>query len=455
MSESGIDLAGALTDGLAVYDTAARGEAGRARAVIRPTSVEEVRAAINWARANRVGLVAQGANTGLVGSSVADPSGQQVVLSTERLVGDIDIDPVEQSATVAAGVRLWSLNDAARMHGLHLPIDLAADPSLGGMVATNTGGSRVVHYGPLRQHLLDAELVAADAEVSVFGGRRQVRKDSRGLDLAQLSVGSGGTFGVITSVTVALSRLAPQRVTWWVALDEGHEMDLFAATQAVRGGWNLTAFEIVSRTCFEATSALAGAPGMPLATASDTLALVEWSGDGDDPGARVFAALHASAVVTDAVRVPSAEAWAIRHGISESLRRVGIVLGHDVSVPRRQISELRRSARRAVNEIVPRARLCEFGHAGDGGLHLNVVFPGDAAPTAAEREQVRNAVDALVARDGSYSAEHGLGPLNAARWLASSTEFERRLVRAVKATVDPFGILGHPDHPYNQLLRQS
>jgi FAD/FMN-containing dehydrogenase len=131
---------------------------------------------------------------------------------------------------------------------------------------------------------------------------------------------------------------------------------------------------------------------------------------------------------------------------------MGTVLGHDVAVPRRRIPEVRHAARATVAELAPRARLCEFGHVGDGGLHLSVLFPHDVEPpTEAQRSAIRRALDDLVAADGTYSAEHGLGPLNAQRWLATTSPMEQAVVKALKETLDPHGILGHPQHPYNLL----
>ena len=159
---------------------------GRAALVVAPADIDEVRAVVRVASAEGVRLLAQGANSGLVGASVPPADPPTVVLSTERLRSAPVIDIDGTTATVAAGTRLSELNEAAAIHGLHLPIDLGADPAIGGMIATNTGGSRVLRYGPMRRYVLAAEVVAADDDASVFGSLAALRKDSRGLDATQL-----------------------------------------------------------------------------------------------------------------------------------------------------------------------------------------------------------------------------------------------------------------------------
>jgi FAD/FMN-containing dehydrogenase len=368
----------------------------------------------------------------------------------------IDVDADDAIAVVAAGTRLSELNAAAAAHGLQLPIDLAADPAIGGMVATNTGGTRVLRYGPMRRHLLAVEVIAADDAASVLGSRHGLRKDSRGIDAVQLAIGSGGTLGVITGAVVSLVPTPRSLQTWWLAVADPLRVIELLAMLERRRPQAVSAFEFISRAALERTLAAPGSPANPFGTSvPDGAVLAEWSLDGDAPSGvedDIDAAFTAG-LITDGRLVDPAAAWGLRHRVSESMRAVGVVLGHDVSVPRAALMEVRRRAIEAVAAVAADAVMCDFGHAGDGGLHLNVLFPSECAPpTGAQRTAIRRGIDDVVAGvGGSYSAEHGLGPLNAERWLATTPPIERRLVAAVKDTVDPRGILGHPGHPYNRI----
>jgi FAD/FMN-containing dehydrogenase len=439
-----------LFDGLDPFEQPARGAGGRALAVVQPSTVEQVRDVVRWAVRERVRLLPQGANTGLVGSSTPDSSGSLVVLSTERLTAPVEIDVIERTCTVLAGVRLSTLNAEAARHGLHLPIDLGADPALGGMISTNTGGSRVLRYGPLRHHVLAVEAIAATSAADQIGGVLGLRKDARGVDLAQLLIGAGGCMGVVTQVTLALTPLPERTETWWVLLVPGREIDLLAHLQGRAAG--LSAYELVSRAALAAAVSMqpTSRSPFPLNDIPDTAALIESVDPDRDHLDAVLAAAAEHGFITDAVRVPPTIGWGLRHSVSEGLRHAGAVLGHDVAVPRRRIPSVREAARELVTSLCPRAQLCDFGHVGDGGLHLNLLFPhGVAPPTPAERTAVRAAIDELVAADGTFSAEHGLGPLNAERWRAETPAIEQQIIAALKRATDPFGLLGHPQHPYN------
>jgi FAD/FMN-containing dehydrogenase len=440
-------------DDVARFDEPARGERGRAALVSTPATADEVADVVRICVAERVRMLPQGANTGLVGASVAPADPPTVVLSTERLCPTLDIDADAATATVGAGTRLSELNAAAAEHGLHLPIDVSSDPAIGGMVATNTGGCRVLRYGPMRRYVLAADIVAADEAASPLGSRNALRKDSRGLDVTQLAVGSGGTLGVVVGAVVGLVPLPRSAQTWWLAVDVPDRVPQLLALLERRRPGALSAFEVVSRAPLERTLATEGSPPSPFGEALPEVAvLAEWSFADDAPGVEddIDAAFGAG-LIADGRLVAPATAWALRHRISDSLRAYGVVLGHDVAVPRSVLMDVRRRATAAVAELAPDAVMCDFGHAGDGGLHLNVLVPADAGPPSPVLAgAIRAAIDDVVLSvGGSYSAEHGLGPLNAERWLATTPPLEQRLVTALKNTVDPHRLLGHPAHPYN------
>ena len=434
---------------VARFEQPARGEDGHAALVVAPASTDEVRAVVRIAAIHGVHLLPQGANSGLVGASVPPADPPTVVLSTERLRSSPAIDVDGATAIVPAGTRLSELNEAAAAHGLQLPIDLGADPAIGGMIATNTGGSRVLRYGSMRRHVLAAEVVAADDEASIVGSLGALRKDSRGFDATQLAIGSGGTLGVITGAVVDLVALPRSTQTWWLAVDDASRVIELLATLEGRRPGALSAFEFVSNAALERTLSVDGAPPNPFGGAVPSAAiLAEWSFDGEgvaDIEDDVATAFDAG-LLSDGRLVDPAVAWGLRHRVSESLRMLGEVLGHDVSVPRSSLMDVRRRAVEAVAAVAPHAVMCDFGHAGDGGLHLNVLFPTESGPpTDGQRLAIRRAIDDVVDdAGGSYSAEHGLGPLNAERWLATTPPIERRLVAALEGHRRP---APHPRPP--------
>ncbi len=433
-------------DDVARYEIDARSGQGRAAAVVRPADVAGVRAVLAWARRHRLRLVPQGANSGLVGASVPDATGTMVVLSLERVTSPLRVDAVDRVARVGAGVRLSQLNEAAGAHGLCFPIDLGSDPSLGGMVATNTGGARLLRYGDVRHNLLALEVVLADDDGTVLRCGRGLRKDNTGLDLKQVFVGTGGELGVITAVTVQLHPVPRWRAAALVALpDDAASVRLLQRLER-EVPTELTAYELLSAEAFGRTLAHTGTPcpfadGVPPQTA-----LVELtSGDDDaDLTDRLAEVLSGAEEITDARFGPPEHWWGLRHRVTESVKAFGTVVAFDVSVPRPLVPELRARTLALLAARAPGAVLSDFGHVGDGGVHLNLLYPRPAlAPTGEALAALRTAVyDVVDALGGSFSAEHGVGPRNEA-WAGRYLPPEVDAVMAVlKARFDPFGVLG-------------
>lgn len=454
-------------DDVARYGEPWRGPAGVPAAVLRPRDLDEVRTAVLAARSTPFQLLAQGAATGLVGASTPPPDPDRadrptVVLSTERLRHRIEVDPVGSTAVVGAGVRLSELNDAAALHGLTLPIDLGADPSIGGMVATNTGGSRMLVHGDVRRHVLGVRAVTADSAASVVDELSVLRKHNVGPSISQLLVGAGGALGVITDVAVELTPLPAHRATAWLSFgapggDPNHAAVHALAALGALGSelhGTLSAFEVLSPEAVDAArhhgpsviDPFRDAPAPPLA------ALVELSGsaDVDDQLVAALARLDADGLLGDALVLPAADAWSMRHGVTEGLRATGTVVGFDVSVPRGALGALRAAARDAVAAVVPDATVADFGHWGDGGVHINVVLaPADTVDEALHDALADAVFGVVVDRfGGSFSAEHGIGPHNARWWTRAIDPGVRTAVRAVRSALDPLGVLGHPGLPF-------
>jgi FAD/FMN-containing dehydrogenase len=455
-----------LTDpaDLVRYERGWRYGVGRAALVVRPRSSDEVAAVLRLCdqRGQRVHIA--GANTGLVGASTPDRTGEQVVLSLERLDRIVQIDPAGRTATVEAGVTLGTLNQALAPHGLCFPIDLGADPQIGGMIATNTGGSRLLAHGDVRHNLLGLEVVLPDGER--WSGLSGLRKDNTGLDWKQLFVGTSGAYGVITAAVLELAPLPRQRSAAWVAAGDGEALvQLLSALERDTGG-HLSAFEVLSREALEATLAHGANLRRPFAgQAPRYAALLECSSTLAPERLDLEALLtdacgrfleqHPEAAIEDVLLVRPEEGWHLRHQVSESLAQRGRVIAMDLSVPRARLPAFSAAARRLVAEEFPGLVPHDFGHWGDGGTHFNLVYDpleqaGRAGP-GFDAERLRRAVLERVYRlcveefGGSFSAEHGLGPHNQAFAERHRPRHQRELEARLSALLDPRGRLRRGD----------
>lgn len=441
---------------LDAYLRPARGTGGPADAVVRPGSTEDVRTVVLWAIRHDVALIPQGANTGLVGASVPPrepPVRPVVIVSTDRLTGELVVHSDDRVAVVSAGVRLSALNAALEPHDLELPIDLAADPSIGGMVSTDTGGARMLHDGDMRRHVLGLEAVLADDDATVIDDLTRLRKDNTGPRPSSFLIGSGGAFGIVTRVAVEVTRRPRERECALLAIRSGS--DALRALKVLEGslGSLMSAFEVMSRPAVDAAVGTVERVRTPWPGPDrpELVVLVEASGPLGIAEAMTaaMADVAASGAVDDAVLAPAHDAWGLRHAISEGLARTGTVVGFDVSVPRSELAGFRDDVRTKVSSALPRAIVADFGHWADGGTHCNLVF-ADAPPDDGERATARDLVfsTAVLEHHGSYSAEHGIGPHNADWWRRTTPPAMQRLLRDVRDICDPHRVLGHPDLPF-------
>lgn len=426
------------------YLAGSRYGAGEAVALLKPATPAEVATLLKLAAEHDVQLVTQGAHTGLV--RAATPSGQ-VLLSTERLRSVFDFDPLDRTLRVSTGFRLSEVNQRLAEHGLQFPIDLSADPSIGGMLAHNTGGTRMLRYGDVRANTLALEVVLASGETLRLG--RGLAKDNAQLALQHLFIGSSGAFGVITEACLKLHPLPNQAAVALVAPASLEAVWTLYQRFMTRFGGLVSAFEGISAHALDAAIHVGGGAS-PFADGLPPYALlVELSSDFD--GVDLRALLHAEleaaferGEVVDAALDRDTELWALRHAISEGLREQGAVIGFDISLPRKAVWAFREQATAWLAAQFPPARVCDFGHLGDGGQHFNLVWPkGEAALSPAENQRLRDGVYALIAEHGgSFSAEHGLGPLLQRCYLTHTADGLRRLSGQIESLLNPHQMLG-------------
>jgi len=406
---------------------------GTARCVVRPADTEQVAAVVKACAAAGAPIVVQGGNTGLVNGGV--PAGGEVLLSLTRLADLDPVDTVEAQVTVGAGVTLERLQEHARAAGLDFGVDLAARSAatVGGLVATNAGGIRVLRHGSMRAQVAGLEAVLADGTVvSRLSG---LAKDNTGYDLNQLLVGSEGTLGIVTRARLRLVPLLPARAVALVGL-AGTAAALALLAQARAALPHLAAAEL----CFPAgLSLVRGYGGLPAPFPVDYPAyLVLECAARTDPTDDLIEVLGAADEVQDATVASDAAGrtrlWAYREAHTEAISAAGVPVKLDVSVPLRELPGLVDELPAAVEAAAPGARLILFGHLNEGNLHVNVL---DAERYGTE---VTDAVLRLVAAHrGSISSEHGVGRAKA-RWLALSRSAEEiATMRRIKNALDPDG----------------
>jgi FAD/FMN-containing dehydrogenase len=426
---------------------------GRALAVVRPASTAEVAAAVKACAAHGVGIVPQGGNTGLVGGSVPDASGTQVVLSLARMNRVRVVDAANSTMTVDAGCVLQAIQQEAETHGFLFPLSLAAEGSctIGGNLATNAGGTQVLRYGNARDLCLGLEVVTAAGEV--WNGLSGLRKDNTGYDLRDLFIGSEGTLGIITAATLKLFPRPAAKTTALAALPTLQAaVGLLQLAQA-RLGAALTGFEVMGEAALGLVRQHFPQLRQPLPPAPWTVLLEQSDAESEAHARALFESLLESALdqglIEDAAIAESLEQshamWHLRESIPLAQAEEGLNIKHDISLPVSLIPAFVAGTDAALLNAFPGARLINFGHLGDGNLHYNVQAPPGmaAADFLREHEAAVNHIvyDAVVAHDGSISAEHGIGSLKREELAQRKPPVALQLMRAIKSALDPAGLM--------------
>ena len=409
-------------------------------AVVRPASVGGVADALRICNAHRQSVVPQGGLTGLAGG--ANPGAGDVAVSLERLTGIEEIDAAAGTMTVLAGTPLEVAQDVAEDAGFLLPIDLGARGScqIGGNLATNAGGIRVIRNGVARDNVLGLEAVLADG--TVISSMNKMIKNNTGYDLRQLFIGSEGTLGIITRAVLRLRPLPAGRLTALCALDS-YENVVALLKRAQRELAGLSAYEAMWESYFRFNCE---AEALRLFEATPAFAvIVEEDLQGHEAERERFETFLGRAledgVIGDALVAQSQKEaqtfWRIREG--HALDRLPLLLNFDVSLPIGAIGRFAEECGTALQTKFPEAHVSFFGHVGDSNLHIAFSVPGATEATA-------HAVDAVVyglvgTYSGSVSAEHGIGLLKRDFLDRSRSSAELELMRRIKYALDPNGIL--------------
>jgi len=451
---TGGGTAGAGGNDLSAYEVDWRKRyRGQALAVVRPGTTAEAAAVVRLCNEHGIAIVAQGGNTGLVGASVPDASGAQLLLSLTRLNRVRAIDAANLTMTVEAGCVLQSVQEAAADAGLLFPLSLAAEGSctIGGNLATNAGGTQVLRFGNARELCLGVEVVTAAGDV--WDGLTGLRKDNTGYDLRDLFIGSEGTLGIITAATL---KLFPQPVAVTTALAALPTLD--AAVELLqlaraRLGAALTGFEVMGEHALGLVRKHFPQLPQPLPPAPWTVLLEQSDSEAEAHAQALFEALLETALerglISDAAVAASLDQsnamWHLRESIPLAQSVEGPNIKHDIALPVSSIPRFVAETDTALMRAFPGVRLVDFGHLGDGNLHYNVQAPADrdAARFLVENEHAVNTLvyDALAPFGGSISAEHGIGALKRNELAQRKSPVALALMRSIKSALDPRGLL--------------
>ncbi len=412
-------------------------------AIALPADVAEVQGIVRWANEQGVAVVPSGGRTGLSGGAVAAKG--ELVLSLERMNRVLGFDAVDRTLTVQAGMTLHAVHEAAREHGLIYPVDFAArgSCSIGGNIATNAGGIRVIRYGNTREWIAGLTVVAGNGELLQLN--RGLIKNSSGYDLRQLMIGSEGTLGIVVEATLRLTDPPPPSQVMLLALPNMDAlMEVFAL---FRSRLTLQAFEFFTDVALRHVLA----HGAQRAIDGDHPYYVVTEFDADESSQDAALSAFESGLdrgwISDGVIAQSdaqaAALWRLREGITESLAPHK-PYKTDISLRISALPDFLHEIQGLLGREYPHFEVVWFGHIGDGNLHINVLRPENVSDGdfIAQCEHVTKLLaDTLQRHGGSISAEHGIGLVKRAYLGSTRSEAEIALMRGVKQVFDPKGLL--------------
>lgn len=428
---------------------------GKALALASPASTAEVSELVKLCAGHGVPIVPQGGNSGMSGGATPDDSGDAIVLSLRRMNAIRRLDPQAREATCDAGVILQTLHEAAEDHGLRFPLTLGGKGSatIGGLIATNAGGTQVLRHGSMRAQVTGIEAVLADG--SVFDALVPLKKDNRGFDLKQLLIGSEGTLGIVTAATLRLLPALADRAVLWVGLDDVRTARQLLLHSEALAGDTLEGFEIMPRHALQAVlSHLPGARA-PLAGDHQWHVLIELAADRATaealPGMAqgLLESAFEAGLVEDATiaanETQAEQFWTLRDEIAPAERAIGPAMQHDISVPVATMADFVAETAPQVEAAFPGTTAVAFGHLGDGNVHYHVLAPAGAERgvwEAHEGKAISAMVHDLVTQwGGSISAEHGIGQMKVAELGRLGDPVQLAMMRSVKQALDPQGLL--------------
>jgi len=426
---------------------------GQTPAVVRPASAAEVASIVRFCAERRIAIVPQGGNTGMMGGATPSAEGTQIVLSLSRMNKTRELDVVDLTMTVEAGVALKAAQEAAAAENCTLPLFMGSEGTaqIGGVISTNAGGNNTVRYGNARELVLGLEVVLPDGRI--WNGLRRLRKDNTGYCLRQLFVGAEGTLGIVTAAVLKLVPRPHDIALAFCSVPSAQAaLDLLVLCRRYHPA-AIQAFEYMGSEILDLVFKHFPGTRSPLSQRADHYVLVELADASPDAGLReklenVLGKAMDSGIVVDAVLAGSSAErlalWQMRENISEAQKRESAIIKNDVSVPVSKTPAFIAQATEACARKFPEIRIMAYGHLGDGNIHFHL-FPAVGASNAEFLKldhAIMDTVNEVVRRfDGSFSAEHGVGQLKAYMMEKWRGGVELDTMRQIKTALDPLGIM--------------
>ena len=426
---------------------------GNTPLVLKPANTQEVSQILKLASATKTPVVPQGGHTGHVGGAVTDESGTQIIVSLERLNKIREVDLQGDVVICEAGVILETIQKLADEKDRLFPLALGSQGScqIGGNISTNAGGTGVLAYGNTRSLVMGLEVVLPSGEI--WDGLRRLKKDNTGYDLKNLFIGAEGTLGIITAAVLKLfPKPCGKAVAFCGLQSPDHALKLLSKASHL-AGQSLTTFELMAEIPFQFTLKHMENVRNPLSAIYPWHVLCEISSnrsqkDADETLQAILEEAFSDELIDDAALSTSLsqvqDFWRIREMMPVAQKHEGGSMKHDVSVPIHLVPEFLTKADMIIKREMPEARLCTFGHLGDGNIHYNISQPndGNAEEFLQHQPEINNLIhDLVISMNGSVAAEHGVGRLKRDLIARSKDPVELALMHSIKSTLDPDQIM--------------
>lgn len=416
----------------------------RADIVLSPISTQSVQNIMRICSAHKIPVVPIGGNTGLCGGATIDGG---VLLSLDKFNQINPVNTADRCITVGSGCLLYQVQQAAKDAGLFFPLSLASEGScqIGGNIAANAGGINVLRYGTMRDLVLGLEVVLPNGEL--ISQLSPLHKNTAGLDLKHLFIGSEGTLGVITAATLKLFPQPQETQTLWadcVSIEEC--INLLNLLQKHSSG-TLKSFELISHTAL-----MISAQDLHIKPPTNAKwhILCEWEQTHASDRLPETLLQHGFEHILIAQNVSQRQQWwRLRENISAAQKRRGVSIKHDIAVPIYALADFVAACEKNIQAAFSNAEIVLFGHLGDGSLHYNIFLPDNTDNSAYQFENQINSIvyQAVLQHNGTIAAEHGVGVLKK-HWVAKMrSSAELALMKAIKQHLDPLNIM-NPNKVY-------